>query len=66
MDDQRTGETCKSGVKMTFATGAALKGHQHLFRASLEGNTRRAIDVHEGDKINAGAVDAHSPPPPQR
>src|SRR6476620_2873251 len=46
-----TGETYKSVVKMTFAKGAALEGPASLFNASLEGNTRRAIDFHEGDKI---------------
>jgi hypothetical protein len=53
-----TGETYKSVVKMTFAKGASLKDPSHLFNASLEGNTRRAIDVHEGDKINEGALKA--------
>src|SRR5499425_2931753 len=48
-----TGETYKSVVKMTFAKGAALKDPTHLFNSSLEGNTRRAIDFHEGEKINA-------------
>ena len=47
-----TGETYKSVVKMTFAKGAALKDPARLFNASLEGNTRRAIDFHEGDKID--------------
>ncbi|MGE3457609.1 MAG: DUF1801 domain-containing protein, partial [Kofleriaceae bacterium] len=47
-----TGETYKSVVKMTFAKGAALKDPAKLFNSSLEGNTRRAIDFHEGDKIN--------------
>ena len=47
-----TGETYKSVVKMTFAKGAALEDRSRLFNSSLEGNTRRAIDVHEGDKIN--------------
>jgi hypothetical protein len=51
-----TGETYKSVVKMTFAKGAALKDPARLFNASLEGNTRRAIDFHEGDKINEGAL----------
>ena len=46
-----TGETYKSVVKMTFAKGAALKDPSHLFNSSLEGNTRRAIDFHEGEKI---------------
>jgi hypothetical protein len=51
-----TGETYKSVVKMTFAKGAALKDPSHLFNSSLEGNTRRAIDFHEGDKINETAL----------
>jgi hypothetical protein len=51
-----TGETYKNVVKMTFAKGAALKDPSRLFNASLEGNTRRAIDFHEGDKINEGAL----------
>jgi hypothetical protein len=50
-----TGETYKSIVKMTFAKGAALKDPSRLFNSSLEGNTRRAIDFHEGDKINETA-----------
>ena len=51
-----TGETYKNVVKMTFAKGAALKDPARLFNASLEGNTRRAIDFHEGDKINEEAL----------
>ena len=51
-----TGETHKNVVKMTFAKGAALKDPAHLFNASLEGNVRRAIDIHEGDKINEAAL----------
>ncbi|MBV4473270.1 DUF1801 domain-containing protein [Pseudomonas sp. B2M1-30] len=51
-----TGETYKSAVKMTFAKGAALKDPSKLFNASLEGNTRRAIDFHEGDSIDAQAL----------
>jgi hypothetical protein len=51
-----TGETYKSVVKMTFAKGAALDDPQHLFNSSLEGNTRRAIDIHEGEKINEAAL----------
>ena len=51
-----TGETYKSIVKMTFAKGAALKDPSHLFNSSLEGNTRRAIDFHEGDEIDAQAL----------
>ena len=53
-----TGETYKSAVKMTFAKGAALKDPSGLFNSSLEGNTRRAIDFHEGDKINEKALKA--------
>ena len=51
-----TGETYKNVVKMTFAKGAALKDPSGLFNSSLEGSTRRAIDFHEGDKINAKAL----------
>jgi hypothetical protein len=51
-----TGETHKSVVKMTFAKGAALKDPSGLFNSSLEGNVRRAIDIHEGDKINEAAL----------
>jgi len=51
-----TGETYKSVVKMTFAKGAALKDPSGLFNSSLEGNVRRAIDIHEGDKINEAAL----------
>jgi hypothetical protein len=51
-----TGETYKSVVKMTFAKGAALKDPSRLFNSSLEGNVRRAIDFHEGDKINETAL----------
>jgi hypothetical protein len=51
-----TGETYKSVVKMTFAKGAALKDPSRLFNSSLEGNTRRAIDFHEGEEINAEAL----------
>jgi hypothetical protein len=51
-----TGETYKSVVKMTFAKGAALEDPSGLFNSSLEGNTRRAIDFHEGDKINEKAL----------
>ena len=50
-----TGETYKSVVKMTFAKGAALKDPSRLFNSSLEGNTRRAIDFREGEKIDAEA-----------
>jgi hypothetical protein len=51
-----TGETYKSVVKLTFAKGASLKDPSHLFNSSLEGNTRRAIDIHEGEKINEAAL----------
>jgi hypothetical protein len=50
-----TGETYKSAVKLTFAKGASLKDPKGLFNSSLEGNTRRAIDIHEGDKIDEDA-----------
>jgi hypothetical protein len=50
-----TGETYKSVVKLTFAKGAALEDPSGLFNASLEGNTRRAIDLHEGDEMDADA-----------
>lgn len=53
-----TGETYKSVVKMTFAKGASLRDPAGLFNSSLEGNTRRAIDFHEGDKINVKALKA--------
>ena len=53
-----TGETYKAVVKMTFAKGAAMEDPSGLFNASLEGNTRRAIDVHEDDKIDAKALKA--------
>jgi hypothetical protein len=51
-----TGETYKDHVKMTFAKGASLKDPSGLFNSSLDGNVRRAIDLHEGDKINAAAL----------
>ena len=51
-----TGETYKAVVKLTFAKGASLEDPSRLFNASLEGNTRRAIDIHEGDKIDAKAL----------
>jgi hypothetical protein len=51
-----TGETYKSVVKMTFAKGAALKDPARLFNSSLDGNVRRAIDIHEGEKINEAAL----------
>jgi len=50
-----TGETYKSVVKLTFAKGAKLKDPAKLFNSSLEGNTRRAIDIHEGDDLDEGA-----------
>jgi hypothetical protein len=53
-----TGETYKSVVKMTFAKGAALKDPSRLFNSSLGGNTRRAIDFHDGEKINEKALKA--------
>jgi hypothetical protein len=53
-----TGETYKSVVKMTFAKGASLKDPASLFNSSLDGNARRAIDIHEGDKINDTALKA--------
>jgi hypothetical protein len=51
-----TGETYKNAVKMTFAKGAALEDPSGLFNSSLEGNTRRAIDFHEGEKIDDEAL----------
>jgi len=51
-----TGETYKSVVKMTFAKGASLKDPSGLFNSSLEGNVRRAIDIHEGEKIDEAAL----------
>ena len=51
-----TGETHKNVVKMTFAKGASLKDPARLFNSSLEGNVRRAIDIHEGEKINEAAL----------
>lgn len=53
-----TGETYKDTVKMTFAKGASLDDPSRLFNSSLDGNTRRAIDVHEGDKIDEKALKA--------
>jgi len=50
-----TGESYKQVVKLTFARGASLKDPKKLFNSSLEGNTRRAIDIHEGEKINEAA-----------
>ena len=51
-----TGETYKNAVKMTFAKGTALKDPSGLFNSSLDGNVRRAIDIHEGDKIDEAAL----------
>ena len=51
-----TGETYKSVVKMTFAKGALLEDPSRLFNSSLDGNVRRAIDIHEGDKVNEAAL----------
>jgi len=51
-----TGETYKNVVKMTFAKGAALKDPSRLFNSSLDGNVRRAIDIHEGEKIDEAAL----------
>ena len=51
-----TGETYKNAVKLTFAKGAELKDPAGLFNSSLEGNVRRAIDIHEGEKINEAAL----------
>jgi hypothetical protein len=51
-----TGETYKSAVKLTFAKGASLPDPSGLFNSSLEGNVRRAIDIHEGEKIDAAAL----------
>jgi hypothetical protein len=51
-----TGETYKNAVKITFAKGAALNDPSGLFNSSLEGNVRRAIDIHQGDKVNEAAL----------
>ena len=51
-----TGETYKNAVKMTFAKGAALEDPSGLFNSSLDGNVRRAIDIHEGDKLDEAAL----------
>jgi hypothetical protein len=51
-----TGETYKNVVKLTFAKGAALPDHSRLFNSGLDGNVRRAIDIHEGEKINEAAL----------
>ena len=53
-----TGESHKATVKLTFAKGAALKDPAKLFNSSLDGNTRRAIDIHEGDEVDASAFKA--------
>ncbi len=53
-----TGESYKAVVKLTFAKGAKLSDPKHLFNSSLEGNTRRAIDLRQGDKLNAAAFKA--------
>ena len=53
-----TGETYKTVVKMTFAKGASLDDPSRLFNSSLEGNTRRAIDIREGERIDANALKA--------
>ena len=53
-----TGESYKSAVKLTFAKGASLDDPARLFNASLDGNTRRAIDIHEGDEVDAEAFKA--------
>ena len=53
-----TGETYTKVVKLTFAGGAMIPDPKHLFNSSLEGNTRRAIDIHEGEKVDAGAFKA--------
>jgi len=53
-----TGETYKSVVKLTFAKGASLKDPAHLFNSSLDGNVRRAIDIHEGEEVDASAFKA--------
>ena len=53
-----TGETYKTAVKLTFAKGASLADPAGLFNASLEGNTRRAIDIHEGDTVDEDAFKA--------
>src|SRR3984957_18122519 len=53
-----TGESYKNVVKLTFAKGASLKDPAHLFNASLEGNVRRAIDIHEGEEVDQSAFKA--------
>jgi hypothetical protein len=69
-----TGEVYRNVVKLTFAKGARLPDPSRLFNSSLEGNTRRAIDIHEGDKVDAvafktlvkAAVAENGPPPKKR
>jgi hypothetical protein len=69
-----TGESYKKVVKLTFARGAKVPDPSRLFNSSLEGNTRRAIDIHEGEKVAAGAFKAlvkaavaqNGPPPPAK
>src|SRR5258706_4343517 len=53
-----TGESYKTAVKLTFAKGASLKDPAHLFNSSLDGNVRRAIDIHEGEKVDEAAFKA--------
>jgi hypothetical protein len=53
-----TGETYKDHVKITFARGASLQDPSHLFNSSLEGNARRAVDIHEGEEVDEGAFKA--------
>jgi len=68
-----TGEAYKNAVKLTFAQGAAIADPAHLFNSSLQGNTRRAIDIHEGEKVDARAFKAlvkaavaHNGPPAKK
>ena len=69
-----TGETYKNAVKLTFPRGASLPDPSHLFNSSLDGNTRRAIDIHEGEEVDArafkalvkAAVAANGPPVTKR
>jgi hypothetical protein len=69
-----TGESYKAAVKLTFFKGAHLKDPQKLFNASLEGNLRRAIDIHEGEEVDGAAfkaliraaIDANAPAPKQK
>ena len=53
-----TGETYKDHVKITFARGASVQDPSHLFNSSLEGNARRAVDIHEGEEVDEGAFKA--------